>query len=355
MSDKLGPLAFGKRDEMIFLGREIGEQRNYSDDVAKMIDEEVRALVERRLRPGDAGPHRKPAAAAGPGRQANRRGDRRRRGIRDSSSAICRQRKTSTVLCPSASPRASRWPTTRHPHRTWLRPPLRRAQTRVRARPRTNRAREIGLRRVHNRTASAARWRPEMTDELASYLDRTREQRLESFKALLRIPSISGIPAHAPDCRAAAEFVAADMRAIGLNHVDVSDTGGHPVVYGDWLGAPGMPTVLVYGHYDVQPVDPLDLWESPPFEPVVRDGRMLARGASDDKAQIHMHLRAIEALLATRRQAARQRQARLRGRGGIRARSTSTPGSKPIALGSKPILPLFPIRVSSRATCRRSR
>jgi len=138
-----------------------------------------------------------------------------------------------------------------------------------------------------------------MTDELASYLDRTREQRLESFKALLRIPSISGIPAHAPDCRAAAEFVAADMRSVGLEHVDVSDTGGHPVVYGDWLGTPGMPTVLVYGHYDVQPVDPLDLWESPPFEPVVRDGRMLARGSSDDKSQIHMHLRAIEALLAT--------------------------------------------------------
>jgi acetylornithine deacetylase/succinyl-diaminopimelate desuccinylase-like protein len=140
-----------------------------------------------------------------------------------------------------------------------------------------------------------------MTDELASYLDRTREQRLESFKALLRIPSISGIPAHAPDCRAAAEFIAADMRSIGLEHVDVSDTGGHPVVYGDWLGAAGKPTVLVYGHYDVQPVDPLDLWESPPFEPVVRDGRMLARGSSDDKSQIHMHLRAIEALLATDR------------------------------------------------------
>ena len=138
-----------------------------------------------------------------------------------------------------------------------------------------------------------------MTDELASYLDRTREQRLESFKALLRIPSISGIPAHAPDCRAAAEFVAADMRSVGLEHVDVSDTGGHPVVYGDWLGTPGMPRVLVYGHYDVQPVDPLDRWESPPFEPVVRDGRMLARGSSDDKSQIHMHLRAIEALLAT--------------------------------------------------------
>jgi len=136
-------------------------------------------------------------------------------------------------------------------------------------------------------------------EELVSYLDRTRERRLESFKALLRIPSISGIPAHAADCRAAAEFVAADMRAIGLEHVEISETGGHPVVYGDWLAAAGRPTILVYAHYDVQPVDPLDLWESPPFEPVVRDGRILARGASDDKGQLHMHLRAIEALLAT--------------------------------------------------------
>jgi acetylornithine deacetylase/succinyl-diaminopimelate desuccinylase-like protein len=136
-------------------------------------------------------------------------------------------------------------------------------------------------------------------EELESYLDRTRERRLESFKALLRIPSISGIPAHAADCHAAAEFVAADMRAIGLEHVEISETGGHPVVYGDWLAAAGRPTILVYAHYDVQPVDPLDLWESPPFEPVVRDGRILARGASDDKAQLHMHLRAIEALLAT--------------------------------------------------------
>jgi acetylornithine deacetylase/succinyl-diaminopimelate desuccinylase-like protein len=146
-----------------------------------------------------------------------------------------------------------------------------------------------------------ARIQAETRDEdLAGYLDRTAKTRLESFKALLRFPSISGIPAHAPDCRAAAEFLAADMKGVGLEHVEVSETAGHPVVYGDWLGAAGMPTVLVYGHYDVQPADPLDLWDSPPFEPVVRDGRMLARGSSDDKGQIHMHLRAIEALMATR-------------------------------------------------------
>jgi acetylornithine deacetylase/succinyl-diaminopimelate desuccinylase-like protein len=135
---------------------------------------------------------------------------------------------------------------------------------------------------------------------LRRFLDDTREARLESYKALLRIPSISGIPAHAPDCRAAAEFVAADMRAVGMEHVEVSETGGHPVVYADWLHAAGKPTALVYCHYDVQPVDPVELWDSPPFEPVVKEGRMLARGASDCKCHVSMHPRAIEALMRTR-------------------------------------------------------
>ena len=135
---------------------------------------------------------------------------------------------------------------------------------------------------------------------LDRFLDDTREARLESYKALLRIPSISGIPAHAPDCRAAAEFVAADLRAVGMEHVEVSETGGHPVVYTDWLHAAGKPTVLVYCHYDVQPADPEDLWESPPFVPVVKDGRMLARGASDCKCHVSMHPRALEALMKTR-------------------------------------------------------
>lgn len=136
--------------------------------------------------------------------------------------------------------------------------------------------------------------------DLEQFLDETKDARLESYKDLLRIPSISGIPAHAPDCRAAAEFVAADLRSAGMEHVEVCETGGHPVVYADWLHAPGRQTVLVYYHYDVQPVDPLDLWESPPFEPVVKDGRMLARGASDCKCHVSMHPRAIEALMRTR-------------------------------------------------------
>jgi acetylornithine deacetylase/succinyl-diaminopimelate desuccinylase-like protein len=136
--------------------------------------------------------------------------------------------------------------------------------------------------------------------ELESYLAAHGDERLESLAAFLRIPSISALPDHAADCRRAAEWIAGQLRALGAEHVEVSETGGHPIVYGDWLHVSGAPTVLVYCHYDVQPVDPIELWDSPPFEPLIRDGRVLARGAADDKGQLHAHLRAAEALLATR-------------------------------------------------------
>jgi acetylornithine deacetylase/succinyl-diaminopimelate desuccinylase-like protein len=126
------------------------------------------------------------------------------------------------------------------------------------------------------------------------------EERLASYMDLIRIPSISALPAHAADCRRTAEWIAADLERIGMEHVEVAETAGHPVVYADWLHAEGAPTVLVYCHYDVQPVDPLDLWTSPPFEPVVVGERILGRGVADDKGQLHLHLRATEALLATR-------------------------------------------------------
>ena len=135
---------------------------------------------------------------------------------------------------------------------------------------------------------------------LEAHLLATADRRLARYLDFLRIPSISGIPAHAADCRRAAERLAADLRAAGLENVDVSETGGHPIVYADWLHGAGAPTVLLYGHYDVQPVDPLDEWQAPPFEPVVRDGRVLARGASDDKSNVSIALSAAEALLATR-------------------------------------------------------
>jgi acetylornithine deacetylase/succinyl-diaminopimelate desuccinylase-like protein len=136
--------------------------------------------------------------------------------------------------------------------------------------------------------------------DLERFLDETHDRRLESYKAFLRIPSISALPEHRPDCDEAAEWIANDLRASGIEHVAVEPTSGHPIVYGDWLHAENAPTVIVYCHYDVQPVDPLDLWTSPPFEPVVNGDRILARGAADDKGQLHLHLRATEAILAVR-------------------------------------------------------
>ena len=135
--------------------------------------------------------------------------------------------------------------------------------------------------------------------ELEAHLDASHEARLESYKAFLRIPSISTLPAYAADCRSAADWLVAAMTSAGLEHAEAVQTDGHPIVYADWLHAPDAPTVLVYGHYDVQPVDPLDLWTSPPFEPVVVDDRIVARGASDDKGQVHAHVMAAGALLAT--------------------------------------------------------
>jgi acetylornithine deacetylase/succinyl-diaminopimelate desuccinylase-like protein len=114
----------------------------------------------------------------------------------------------------------------------------------------------------------------------------------------LRIPSISARSEHNDDCRRAATWFAEKARAIGLS-TEVLETGGHPVVVAEWRGAPeGAATVLVYGHYDVQPVEPLDLWTSPPFEPTVRDGRIYARGSVDDKGQLYLHLKALEAMLS---------------------------------------------------------
>jgi acetylornithine deacetylase/succinyl-diaminopimelate desuccinylase-like protein len=136
-------------------------------------------------------------------------------------------------------------------------------------------------------------------DGVEAFLARTSDERLEDYLEFLRIPSIGTLSEHAEDVQRAAAFVAERLERMGIENVEVSPTAGHPVVYGDWLHAEGAPTVLVYGHYDVQPVDPLDLWSRPPFEPVVADGRVYARGAADDKGQVHLHLWAARALLET--------------------------------------------------------
>jgi acetylornithine deacetylase/succinyl-diaminopimelate desuccinylase-like protein len=132
-----------------------------------------------------------------------------------------------------------------------------------------------------------------------AYLADSAAERLEEFVEFLRIPSIGVLSAHHGDVRAAAEWLAERMRAIGLEHVETCQTGGHPIVYADWLHAEGAPTVIVYAHYDVQPVDPLEEWVRPPFEPRIEEGRIFARGAADDKGQVHLHLWAARAWLAT--------------------------------------------------------
>jgi len=127
------------------------------------------------------------------------------------------------------------------------------------------------------------------------FINTHRDRYLDELKTLLAIPSISALPEHEGDVRRCAEWCAEEMERIGLQNVKLMETPGHPVVYGDWLGAPGAPTILFYGHYDVQPVDPVELWESPPFEATIRDGEIYARGSADDKGQVFMHFKAIEA------------------------------------------------------------
>ena len=134
-------------------------------------------------------------------------------------------------------------------------------------------------------------------DNVIDFINVNRDRYLDELKALLAIPSISALPQHAGDVRHCADWCADELRRIGLQNVKLIDTPGNPVVYGDWLGAPGAPTILFYGHYDVQPVDPLELWESPPFEATIRDGEIYARGSADDKGQVFMHFKAVEAHL----------------------------------------------------------
>jgi acetylornithine deacetylase/succinyl-diaminopimelate desuccinylase-like protein len=134
-------------------------------------------------------------------------------------------------------------------------------------------------------------------DNVIDFINVNRDRYLEELKALLAIPSISALPEHAGDVTRCAEWCADEMRRVGLENVKLIPTPGNPVVYGDWLHGEGAPTILFYGHYDVQPVDPLNLWTSPPFEATVRDGEIYARGSADDKGQVFMHLKAVEAHL----------------------------------------------------------
>ena len=136
--------------------------------------------------------------------------------------------------------------------------------------------------------------------QVNQYLKAHAAEGMDGLCAFLRLPTVSTLPEHAADVRRGAEWLADELRQTGLRNVHLMETGGHPTVYGEHLEAPGRPTVLVYGHYDVQPADPLALWSSPPFSPEVRGDRIYARGAADDKGQVWMHVLAVRALLAVR-------------------------------------------------------
>jgi acetylornithine deacetylase/succinyl-diaminopimelate desuccinylase-like protein len=134
-------------------------------------------------------------------------------------------------------------------------------------------------------------------NDVLDFINVNRDRYVDELKEYLAIPSISALPQHSADVRRAADWTAQALRNAGMQSVKVVETPGHPAVFGEWLGAPGKPTILFYGHYDVQPVDPVDLWTTPPIEATVRDGEIYARGAADDKGQVFMHIKAIEAFM----------------------------------------------------------
>jgi acetylornithine deacetylase/succinyl-diaminopimelate desuccinylase-like protein len=134
-------------------------------------------------------------------------------------------------------------------------------------------------------------------DKVVGYINENAQRYIEEMIELLKIPSISADSTMNGETRRAGLWIEDKLNEIGIDNVKLIETGGHPVVYGDWLHAEGKPTILVYGHYDVQPVDPIDLWDSPPFEPTIKNGNVYGRGTSDDKCQLLTHVFALGALL----------------------------------------------------------
>src|SRR5579864_6199973 len=130
-----------------------------------------------------------------------------------------------------------------------------------------------------------------------TYYEQHQSDFLEGLRAFLRIPSISTLSEHKPDIQRAAKFVRQELLAAGMTKSELIEGQGNPLVYGEWLGAPGKPAILFYGHYDVQPPDPLDEWRSPPFEPNIRNDNIYARGSADDKGQVYILIKAVEGLL----------------------------------------------------------
>jgi acetylornithine deacetylase/succinyl-diaminopimelate desuccinylase-like protein len=136
-------------------------------------------------------------------------------------------------------------------------------------------------------------------DPVIAFIDQHKARFVSELEEWVKVPAISSDPLHKEDVQKNAEHLAKAVRELSADRVEIWPTKGHPAVFAEWLKAPGKPTLLVYGHHDVQPVDPLDQWISPPFEPAIRDGRMWGRGVVDDKGQVHIHVKAIEAFLKT--------------------------------------------------------
>ena len=137
-------------------------------------------------------------------------------------------------------------------------------------------------------------------DAINKYIETHKDRFLSELLELLRIPSVSADPKYKEDVLRTAQAVKDKLIAAGAEKVEICETGGYPIVYGEKIIDETLPTVLVYGHYDVQPPDPLDLWHSPPFEPVIKDGKIYARGACDDKGQMYMHIKAFELMMQTK-------------------------------------------------------
>ena len=155
------------------------------------------------------------------------------------------------------------------------------------------------------------------TPTIESYIDTHKERFLEELTEYLRIPSISTDVTMASEVRRCAVWVRDHLAHIGMTTSELHETPGHPIVYAERCPHPDRPTLLIYGHYDVQPPDPLELWHTPPFEPDVRDGKIFARGATDDKGQLFCHFKGLESLTRDPWGAARQHQVAGRGRGGV--------------------------------------
>ena len=132
---------------------------------------------------------------------------------------------------------------------------------------------------------------------IVNYINSNIERYIDELKDFLRIPSISTSAENKLDMEKGAEFVSAKLKDAGMNNVKIVKTSGHPLIYAEWLEAPGKPTVVIYGHYDVQPIDPIELWETAPFDPTIRNGKIYARGATDDKGQMYTHIKSVEAFL----------------------------------------------------------